>query len=92
MAHPSDIDWQSVGTLTLAFFAAVGTATGWIVKRLDRNRSLTQRFVTEQVQNVAEILEVKLTMISDDVKAQGAKVDDTRDRVLRMEGKINGLT
>jgi uncharacterized membrane-anchored protein YhcB (DUF1043 family) len=90
LVHTNGINWESLGTIVIAFVVAVGGGVGFVVKRMDKGRARTEKFVREQVEDVATILDVKLTMIQDTVDKQGGKIDDTRDRVLRIEGKLNG--
>lgn len=87
--HTAGINWESVGTLVLAFVVAVGGAARWIISRVDRKRARTEKFVTEKVDQVAGILDVKLSSITEHLGSQDAKIDDTRDRVLHIEGKLS---
>lgn len=80
------LNWGTV----LAFFVAIASGAAWLAKRADKNRKAMQDFVGGQVSNVATILDVKLSGITRHLEDQDAKLGDTRDRVIRLEGKING--
>lgn len=81
----SGLNWGTV----LAFFVAVGGGVAWVVRRIDRNRQRMERFVSDQVRSVASILDVKLEGISQHLSDQDARLADTRDRVIRLEGKLD---
>jgi hypothetical protein len=89
VVHTTGINWESFTTTILAILVAFGGGLKWVFARLDKNRAKTESFVTEKVDEVANILDVKLTGIGKKLDSTSIKLDDTRDRVLRIEGKID---
>lgn len=86
--HTTGINIVSVGTLIVAFVTAIGAAAGFILKRLDRNRDRTERFVTGAVDRVSSALTGRLDRIDSHLADQDHTVAAQNERLARVEGRL----
>jgi hypothetical protein len=99
VVHTTGINWQSVGTIAGSVLASVGGAAKYVASRVEKSRKAaqdqTEKFVGDQVGQVAGILDVKLSQISATLRKQdeaqrqiAVQMSDVRDRTARIEGQL----
>lgn len=91
VVHTTGVNWQSIAVILGgfgAFTVAIGGFIGWVLHRVEASRSRTEEFVTTKVKEVADTLAERLGDINNHLERQDEKIDDTRDKVMRLTGRI----
>ena len=86
--HTTGVNWESILTVILSLTTVVGGFTGWLFRRLDRNRSRSESFVRDQIKVVSDALSHRLDAVDRHLEQQDRQVDNVSTRVARLEGPV----
>lgn len=89
--HATGVNWVGISPIIIAVITSIGLAVGFILKRLDRNRDRTEKFVTGQVSGVTEAVAGRLDRIDIHLMEQDKTVSLQNERLARVEGQLLSL-
>lgn len=81
-------DWPGLGLFFVGLVGAIGGFTGWVVRRLDKNRAEWKDFVAAQVDLAKREMKAEFLQLARIVDDNSRELRDQGKALARMEGRL----
>ena len=85
-------DWPAFGVFFIGLVTVIGTFTGWVLRRLDKNRADWKLFVTDEVKAAKDEMKAEFAQLASIVDDNSRELRDQGKAIARMEGRLAGNT
>lgn len=81
-------DWPAFGLFFLGLVTTIGGFTGWMVRRLDKNRADWKQFVTDEVKAAKDEMKSEFAQLAHIVDDNSRELREQGKAIARIEGRV----